>query len=80
MHKTVPPSRKHMHISQALQEGLAEAWPAPEYMSKAGEGSHTCYRDETYAIVTRWTAETKIRYRPHAKAPGSKSHVRYEEI
>jgi len=37
------------------------------------------FKDETYEIVTRWTAETKIAYRPHAKAPGSKSHVRYEK-
>merc|ERR1719432_175225 len=29
--------------------------------------------------ITRWTADTQIRYRPHAKAPGSKSHVRYEK-
>merc|ERR1711972_897935 len=41
--------------------------------------SHTCYRDETYMTITRWTADTQIRYRPHAKAPGSKSHVRYEK-
>merc|ERR1719436_1369751 len=40
--------------------------------------SHTNYRDETYEIVTRWRADTKIQYRPHAKAPGSKSHLRYE--
>jgi hypothetical protein len=29
--------------------------------------------------ITRWTSETQIRYRPHAKAPGSKSHTRYEK-
>lgn len=27
-------------------------------------------------IVTRWTSKTRIEYRPHAKAPGSKSHIR----
>jgi len=63
---------------RALQKGMPEAWPAPAYMSEQGNGGATCYRDETYEIVTRWTAETKIKYRPHAKAPGSKSHVRYE--
>merc|ERR550532_1675589 len=41
--------------------------------------SHTNYRDETYELVTRWMKETRISYRPHAKAPGSKSHLRYEE-
>jgi hypothetical protein len=29
----------------------------------------TCYRDETFEIVTRWHADTKISYRPHAKSP-----------
>lgn len=62
------------------QVGMKEAWPAPSYMAvphPEGKG-HTCYRDETFENVTRWMAETKISYRPHAKAPGSKSHVRYE--
>jgi len=61
------------------QEGMDKKWPAPAYMSNPHEGGHTCYRDETYEITTRWMAETKISYRPHAKAPGSKSHVRYEK-
>lgn len=64
-----------------LQVGMKEKWPQPEYMSKPhpeGKG-HTCYRDETFELVTRFRAETKIAYRPHAKAPGSKSHVRYEK-
>jgi len=62
-----------------LQVGMAEKWPAPEYMkTRDVERAHTCYMDETYAIVTRWLAETRIKYRPHAKSPGSKSHVRYE--
>ena len=30
--------------------------------------------------MTRWTAETKIEYRPHAKAPGSKSHIRASDF
>jgi len=61
------------------QKGLDELWPQPSYMQvKEGKG-HTHYRDETYEIVTRWHADTKISYRPHAKAPGSKSHLRYEE-
>jgi len=59
------------------QEGMAEAWPLPSYMG--GEKGHTQYRDETYHLITRWTAETEIEYRPHAKAPGSKSHLRYEK-
>jgi len=64
-----------------LQIGMKEKWPQPEYMAQEhpeGKG-HTCYRDETFEKVTRWRAETKIQYRPHAKAPGSKSHVRYEK-
>jgi hypothetical protein len=63
-----------------LQVGMDKKWPQPEYMKEVQEGrSHTCYRDETYMTITRWTADTKIQYRPHAKAPGSKSHVRYEK-
>lgn len=65
---------------KSLQVGMDEKWPAPEYMQKVEKGrSHTCYRDETYMTITRWTADTKIQYRPHAKAPGSKSHIRYEK-
>lgn len=63
-----------------LQVGMKEKWSQPEYMTNAhpeGKG-HTCYRDETFELVTRFRAETKLVYRPHAKAPGSKSHVRYE--
>lgn len=61
------------------QVGMAEKWPPPDYMASNWEGrSHTNYRDETYAFITRWMAETKISYRPHAKSPGSKSHLRYE--
>lgn len=59
------------------QEGMDEKWPLPDYME--GEKGHTKYKDETYAIVTRWTAETRLEYRPHAKRPGSKSHLRYEK-
>jgi len=60
-------------------------WPKPEYMLekkqfvRVTDGGEGAYRDETYEIVTRWTAKTRIQYRPHAKAPGSKSHVRYEK-
>mmetsp|Transcript_16688 Transcript_16688/g.39025 ORF Transcript_16688/g.39025 Transcript_16688/m.39025 type:complete len:489 (-) Transcript_16688:80-1546(-) len=68
-----------------FQVGMAEKWPAPAYMSDPhpeGKG-HTCYRDETFEIVTRFQASTRIAYRPHAKSPGgahgSKSHVRYEK-
>ena len=43
------------------------------------DGGDGAYQQKTYEIVTRWTAETKIAYRPHAKAPGSKSHIRYEK-
>jgi len=63
------------------QIGAKEKWPQPEYMKTEhpeGKG-HTCYRDETFELVTRFSAKTKIAYRPHAKAPGSKSHVRYEQ-
>lgn len=64
-----------------LQKGMKEKWPQPSYIvdDPQPERSHTSYRDETYELVTRWMAETKIQYRPHAKAPGSKSHVRYEK-
>jgi len=61
-----------------LQKGVAEKWPQPAYMAEPGRGGHNCYRDETYEEITRWTEKTKIAYRPHAKAPGTKSHVRYE--
>mmetsp|Transcript_102421 Transcript_102421/g.319064 ORF Transcript_102421/g.319064 Transcript_102421/m.319064 type:complete len:483 (-) Transcript_102421:136-1584(-) len=64
-----------------LQVGMKEKWPQPDYMKvphPEGKG-HTCYRDETFELVTRFRMETKILYRPHAKAPGTKSHVRYEE-
>jgi len=63
-----------------LQVGMKEKWPQPAYMQVAhpeGKGL-CCYRDETFEVVTRFRQETKIAYRPHAKAPGSKSHVRYE--
>eukprot|EP00418_Pyrodinium_bahamense_P099847 CAMPEP_0179048352 /NCGR_PEP_ID=MMETSP0796-20121207/19666_1 /TAXON_ID=73915 /ORGANISM="Pyrodinium bahamense, Strain pbaha01" /LENGTH=343 /DNA_ID=CAMNT_0020744821 /DNA_START=92 /DNA_END=1119 /DNA_ORIENTATION=+ len=59
------------------QKGMDKKWPLPDYMN--GEKGHTCFKDETYSIVTCWTAETRIQYRPHAKAPGSKSHLRYEK-
>eukprot|EP00971_Amphidinium_carterae_P157762 3126947-Amphidinium_carterae.1 len=44
-------------------------WPLPDYMQ--GEKGHMQFKDETYSTVTRWTADTKIKYRPHAKSPGS---------
>jgi len=58
------------------QVGMDEQWPVPAYMR--GQKCTTRYHDETYAVVTRWQNETRIQYRPHAKAPGTKSHVRYE--
>jgi len=69
-----------------LQLGMAEKWSVPIYMQQSrpdGKG-HTCYRDETFELMSRFKADTKIAYRPHAKAPGSsttpsKSHVRYEK-
>eukprot|EP00438_Fugacium_kawagutii_P002092 Skav219394 [mRNA] locus=scaffold2133:237665:249093:+ [translate_table: standard] len=63
-----------------------KAWPKPEYMKEKREtvyvrdGGDGAYRQQTYEIVTRWTAKTKIEYRPHAKAPGSKSHIRVEQL
>jgi len=64
---------------QAKQVGMADKWPQPEHMKISMPGrSHTAYRDETYTVVTRWSEETRISYRPHAKSPGTKSHVRYE--
>lgn len=63
-------------VWEAHQVGMEEKWPLPDYMN--GEKGHMCFKDETFYNVTRWTAETKIKYRPHAKRPGSKSHLRYE--
>jgi len=66
-------------------DAFSAKWPKPTYLSEkpalrhVRDGGEGAYRDQTYAIVTRWTAKTQIQYRPHAKAPGSKSHVRYEE-
>lgn len=66
-------------------EKYKKAWPKPDYMEGKQElvfvrdGGEGAYRDQTYEIVTRWRADTRISYRPHAKAPGSKSHVRYEK-
>jgi len=66
---------------KALQKGMKDKWPQPKYITDnlEPERSHTSYRDETYELITRWMSETKIEYRPHAKAPGTKSHVRYEK-
>lgn len=66
---------------KTLQKGMDAKFPVPKYMDGGHEKgrSHTLYREETYMEITRWTSETKIRYRPHAKAPGSKSHTRYEK-
>ncbi|CAE7590579.1 unnamed protein product [Symbiodinium natans] len=65
---------------------VAKEWSRPEYVFEpraanaiyVRDGGEGAYRDKTYEIVTRWTAQTQIRYRPHAKSPGSKSHLRYE--
>jgi len=61
----------------ALQVGMDDKWPLPGYMN--GMKGHTAYHEETYGIVTHWASDTRISYRPHAKRPGSKSHVRYEQ-
>jgi hypothetical protein len=61
---------------QKLQVGMDKKWPLPDHMN--GTKGHMAFKDETFAQVTCWTAETRISYRPHAKAPGSKSHIRYE--
>lgn len=61
-------------------EEMDQQWLCPAYTDIPQPGkSHTAYRDETYITITRWTKDTKIQYRPHAKAPGSKSHNRYEK-
>jgi len=68
-------------------EKYKKAWSKPDYMQEEGaakttfvrDGGEGAYKDATYEIVTRWTAKTKIAFRPHAKAPGSKSHIRYEQ-
>merc|ERR1719329_1759777 len=58
-----------------LQVGMKEKWPQPAYME--GARGTTAFRNETFLLMTRMKADTKISYRPFAKAPGSKSHVRY---
>ncbi|CAE8704128.1 unnamed protein product, partial [Polarella glacialis] len=63
---------------KAIQKGMAAKWPKPTYMAESDKPTAGPYRDPTYEIVTRWHAGTRISYRPHAKAPGSKSHIRYE--
>jgi len=60
------------------QVGMKEKWPQPEYMKLPWPNAPNDYRDETLELATRFRAETTIEYRPHAKSPGSKSHVRYE--
>jgi len=62
---------------QKHQVGMNAKWPLPAYMN--GEKGGMKFKQETFAIVTCWTEDTKIQYRPHAKAPGSKSHIRYEK-
>lgn len=37
------------------------------------------YATDTYNVVLRWTAQTRIKYAPNPKLVGSKSHVRYAE-
>merc|ERR1719356_254723 len=59
------------------QEGMDDKWPLPSYLG--GVKNHMKFKDETYSIITCWTASTRIKYRPHAKRPGSKSHIRYEK-
>jgi len=59
------------------QEGMDDKWPLPDHMK--GDKGHMQFKDETYEHITRWMAETPIEYRPHAKSPGSKSHLRYEK-
>lgn len=61
---------------QEHQKGMNEKWPLPEYMDGVKGGMQ--FKEKTLEIITRWTKDTKIQYRPHAKAPGSKSHIRYE--
>lgn len=55
---------------------MDKEWPLPSYMNS--EKGHTKFKSETYELLIRWTASTEIRYRPHAKSPGSKSSIRYE--
>lgn len=64
-----------------LQVGQKPKWPQPAYMieNREAQRSLTSYMDQTYEVVTRWMAKTRISYRPHAKAPGTKSHIRYEK-
>jgi len=85
------PKERSKYVTQAAkmnsvqwkkqQIGMDSKWQAPSYMEEGREKgrAHNSYRDETYMEITRWTASTKLSYRPHAKAPGSKSHVRYEK-
>merc|ERR1712113_1150548 len=58
---------------------MDKKFPKPAYMNSPRSADERGYRDESFEFVSRFMAETKIQYRPHAKAPGSKSHVRYEK-
>jgi hypothetical protein len=63
---------------KAHQVGMQEKWPQPDYMKEPWDKGQTSYREQTFSLVTRFMVETRILYRPHAKRPGTKSHVRYE--
>lgn len=71
--KATTMTREQWTASQKAEEGK---WPLPAFLEKGTNGTH--YRDETFELMCRMQDSTKIAYKPHAKAPGSKSHVRYE--
>eukprot|EP00421_Protoceratium_reticulatum_P005672 CAMPEP_0168365690 /NCGR_PEP_ID=MMETSP0228-20121227/4847_1 /TAXON_ID=133427 /ORGANISM="Protoceratium reticulatum, Strain CCCM 535 (=CCMP 1889)" /LENGTH=448 /DNA_ID=CAMNT_0008378477 /DNA_START=9 /DNA_END=1355 /DNA_ORIENTATION=+ len=66
------PSKRGMvtptEAAAKLQEKLAKEPP-----------KGTRFKPETYMVVTRWTANTKLKYIPNPKTPGSKSYPRYEK-
>jgi len=49
-----------------------------EKMAKE-KANGTKYKVETYMVVARWTEQTKLKYGPNPKTPGSKSHPRYQK-
>jgi hypothetical protein len=78
--KTIAKKKARVQTEVTNAKALKEEWPAQEYVKEKKEAGKkgNSYCGETYLQVSRWKADTRIRYKPHAKAPGSKSHLRYE--
>jgi len=65
-----------------LKKGLATADAAAKLFKArmaADKPTGTKYKAETYMVVARWTENTKLKYGPNPKTPGSKSYPRYNK-